>query len=144
MKALTLTVDEILEREMKPEPTDRVIFKIDELYGIAPSTSFPLNETESVETGQIVMMIDPRTDPTTNLGIVDFTSMSLRVRYGIQAVFPGLHEMVMSGKHDLSLLGPVRAIATDECKLTEDLTGWRAFGCLELLPGSLWSGAKGG
>lgn len=141
---MTLTVDEVLARAEQPEPADRVIFKVDELYGLSTGTKFPLNKTESIETGPMSLTMDPRTDAATNIGMVDFGKMQLRVRYGVQVIFPGLHELVLSGQHDLNLLGPVRAIATDECTLTPDLTGWRALGCLELLPGSMWSGAKGG
>lgn len=142
---LALSPEEVAARQAKPEPAERVVFRVEDLYGISKgSARFPLNERESIDTGQIVMMIDPRSDPSTNIGVADFSTRQMRVRYGVQCVFPGLHELVLSGKYDLSLLGPVRAIATDECTLTPDLTGWRALGCLELLPGSLWSGAKGG
>jgi hypothetical protein len=141
---MALTVDEVLARADKPQPAERVIFKVDELYGLSTGTRFPLNRRESIDTGPMSLTVDPRSDQTTNIGMVDFGNGSLRVRYGVQVVFPGLHELVLSGKHDLDLLGPVRAIATDECTLTPDLTGWRALGCLELLPGSMWSGAKGG
>ena len=141
---MTLTVDEVLARAEQPEPAERVIFKIDELYGLSAGTKFPLNKTESIDTGPMSLTMDPKADPASNVGIVDFASASMRVRYGVQVVFPGLHDLVMSGNHDLDLLGPVRAIATDECTLTPDFSGWRALGCLELLPGSMWSGAKGG
>jgi len=142
---MTLTVDEVMARREHPEPTDRVIFQVEDLYGIAPGGArFPLNETESIDTGQMCLMTDPKSSPYTNMGVVDFASKAMRVRYGVQVVFPGLHDLVMSGKHDLQLLGPVRAVATDECTLTGELNGWRALGCLELLPGSLWAGAKGG
>ena len=141
---MTLTVDEVMARAEEPEPAERVIFKVDDLYGLSTGTKFPLNRTASIDTGPMSLTMDPKADPATNVGMVDFASGSLRVRYGVQVVFPGLHELVMSGNHDLDLLGPVRAIATDECTLTPDLSGWRALGCLELLPGSMWSGAKGG
>lgn len=141
---MTLTVDEVMARAEQPEPAAKVIFKIDELYGVSEGTKFPLNKSESIDTGPMALTIDPRADPAMNVGMVDFSSKNMRVRYGVQIVFPGLHKLVTSGQHDLDLLGPVRAIATDECTLTPDLTGWRALGCLELLPGSMWSGAKGG
>jgi len=142
---LTLTVEEVAARRHEPEPVDRVIFQVEDLYGISPSGGrLPLNETDSIDTGQMVLMNDPKSPAMTNMGVVDFDSQTMRVRYGAQCVFPGLHELVMSGKYDLSLLGPVRAVATDECTLTDQLDGWRALGCLELLPGSLWAGAKGG
>lgn len=140
----TLTVEEVRKRADKPEPTQRVIFKVDELYGLSEGARFPLNETDSIDTGQVTLTMDPNSDPSANIGMVDFEDRTMRVRYGVQAVFPGMHDLVLKGQHDLGLLGPIRAIATDECTLTPDLSGWRALGCLEMLPGSLWSGAKGG
>lgn len=141
---MTLTVDEVLARGFEPEPNDRIIFSVQDLYGVAESKKFPLNASESFDTGPLAMAQDPEMPATTNIGIVDFDALSMRVRYGVQVVFPGLQELVVSGQHDLSLLHPVRAIATDECKVTGDLSGWRALGCLEILQGSMWSGAKGG
>jgi len=67
----------------------------------------------------------------------------LTVRYGGQLVFPGLYELVMGGRFDPGLLHPVRGVATDDCTLTPDLTGWRADGRLQFLPGSIWAGAHG-
>lgn len=103
----------------------------------------PLNDHESFDTGQAVIMLDPHADPSTNLGLIDFDGGTLRVRYGVQLMFPGLHHLVVGGGHHPSLLRPPRAIATDECTLTEDRAGWQAYGCLELLPGSIWAGTKG-
>jgi hypothetical protein len=104
----------------------------------------PLSPREAFDSGQVCVTLDPEAPPTSNVGMIDFEQRTLRVRYGVQCVFPGLHEVVKSGRHDPGLLAPVRAIATDECTVTPDLTGWRALGCLEFLPGSLWAGAGGG
>lgn len=140
-----LTVDELEERRAKPEPTSRVIFGVTGLYGIAPrGMRMPLNSEEYVDSGQIVLMLDPDSPPNMNIGIADFDNLALRVRYGVQGVFPGLHDLVLSGRHDPSLLAPIRATATDDCTIEPDLSGWHARGCLEFLPGSMWSGAKGG
>lgn len=140
----TLNVDEVLARGELPEPTDQVIFQVEDLYGVSDGARFPLNRTDSFDTGPMGMSIDSRTPASTNLGIVDFERRKMRVRYGVEVVFPGLHDLVTSGRYDLELLGPLRATATDECTLTDQLDGWRALGCLEMLPGSMWSGAKGG
>lgn len=140
-----LTVESLAQRRAEPEPTTRVIFQVAGLYGIsANGMKMPLNSEESIDSGQIVLMLDPETPPSTNIGIADFDRLSLRVRYGVQGVFPGLHELVLSGRHDPSLLAPIRATATDDCAIEPDLSGWHARGCLEFLPGSMWSGAKGG
>lgn len=140
-----LTVEDLEQRRAAPEPTARVVFRLAGLYGISPKgMKMPLAAAEPIDSGQIVLMLDPDTSPVTNIGIADFGQLALRVRYGVQAVFPGLHDLVLSGRHDPSLLAPVRATATDDCTMEPDLSGWHARGCLEFLPGSMWSGAKGG
>ena len=142
---LEISSQDISERRSTPEPSQKVIFRVAGLYGFnKDGVEFPVSETETIESGPVAITQDPESYATGNLGIIDFDTCQLRVRYGIHAVFPGIHELVMSGKHDLSLLGPVRATATDQCTLTPDMTGWRALGCLDFLPGSLWAGASGG
>lgn len=124
---------------------NQVVFGVKALYGLSPrSVTMPLNERESIESGQIAAMIDPDVDPSFNIGIVDFDKLKLKVRYGIQIVFPGMAKLIADGQHDPSLLNPVRATATDTCTVTEDLRGWHALGTLTFLPGSIWAGAEGG
>lgn len=135
---------EIAARRLREQPSDRVVFRVAGLYGVSKGgVPFPVSETESVDTGAVSLTLDPESS-SGNLGIIDFDRRYLRVTYNVHAVFPGLHELVMSGKHDLNLLGPVRATATDECAIAEDMSGWRALGCMDFLPGSLWAGASGG
>lgn len=141
---LEIGPDDIDERRKAAEPTDRVVFRVAGLYGLSKaSVPFPVSRTESIESGPVSVTLDPE-NTSANIGVLDYDRCYLRVRYGVHAVFPGIHELVMSGKHDLSLLGPVRAVATDECQVTPEMTGWRALGCLDFLPGSLWAGASGG
>lgn len=141
---LEISSDDIDQRRKVPEPADRIIFRVAGLYGVSKeSVPFPISRTESIDSGPVSVTLDPE-DTSSNIGILDYDRRYLRIRYGVHAVFPGIHQLVMSGKHDLSLLGPVRAVATDECQVTEDMTGWRALGCLDFLPGSLWAGASGG
>lgn len=141
---LEISPEDIDERRRAPEPTQRVIFRVAGLYGVSKgSVPFPISKTESIDSGPVSVTLDPE-NTTANVGLIDYDRCYLRIRYGIHGVFPGMHELVMSGKHDLSLLGPVRAVATDECQVTPDMTGWRALGCLDFLPGSLWAGASGG
>jgi hypothetical protein len=141
----SLTVEELERRRNEPEPSTRVVFRVAGLYGIShEGMRFPLNAEEAIDSGQVVLMLDPESPPATNIGIADFDQLALRVRYGVQAVFPGLHDLVLSGRHSPSLLAPIRATATDQCTIEPDLSGWHARGCLEFLPGSMWSGAKGG
>jgi hypothetical protein len=136
--------EEIAARRLREQPSDRVVFRVGGLYGVSKGgVPFPVNETEAVDSGVVSLTLDPQST-SGNVGIIDFERRYLRVTYNVHAVFPGLHELVMSGKHDLSLLGPVRATATDECAITEDMSGWRALGCMDFLPGSLWAGASGG
>jgi hypothetical protein len=140
-----LTPQEVAARRDAPRPVQRVVFGVKSLYGLSShSIQIPLNQTESIDTGQICITIDPDSDPTGNTGMIDYGQGELTVRYGVQAVFPGLYKLITSGKHDISLLNPVRAVATDHCTLAPDLSGWRALGCLDFLPGSIWAGAQGG
>lgn len=142
---LAVTPQEIAARRLASEPTERVIFRVAGLYGVSThSVPFPISKTESIDSGMVSITLDPESGAAGNVGIMDFDKRYLRVRYNVHAVFPALHELVMSGNHDLSLLGPVRATATDECAVTEDYSGWRALGCMDFLPGSLWAGASGG
>ena len=121
------------------------MFSVSGLYGLSrESVRLPISETDFIDSGQICVTVDPDADASGNVGMVDFDRRYLRVRYGVQMVFPGLHELVTSGAHDLSLLSPPRAVATDDCTVTPDLSGWRALGCIDFLPGSLWAGAGGG
>jgi hypothetical protein len=124
---------------------NQVVFGLKGVYGLSQrSISMPLNERESIESGQIAISMDPDADPSFNIGVIDFERLKLKVRYGVQIVFPGLWKMVTEGNHDPGLLNPVRAMATDTCTVTEDLRGWHALGTLQFLPGSIWAGAEGG
>lgn len=141
---LEISPDDIDSRRQTPEPTQRVIFRVAGLYGVSKeSVPFPISKTESIDSGPVSITLDPE-NINANVGMLDYERCYMRVRYGVHGVFPAIHQLVMSGKHDLSLLGPVRAVATDECTVTPEMTGWRALGCLDFLPGSLWAGASGG
>jgi hypothetical protein len=143
--APAVSPQEIAARRLQANPADRVIFRVAGLYGVSTHTApFPVSKTESIDSGVVSITLDPESGASGNVGIMDFEKRYLRVRYNVHAVFPALHQLVMSGQHDLSLLGPVRATATDECAVTEDFSGWRALGCMDFLPGSLWAGASGG
>jgi hypothetical protein len=143
--ALAVTPSDIAARRLQQQPADRVVFRVAGLYGVSShSAPFPVSRDETIDSGIVSITLDPETGVAGNVGIMDFEKRYLRVTYNVHAVFPGLHQLVMSGKHDLSLLGPVRATATDECAVTEDYSGWRALGCMDFLPGSLWAGASGG
>jgi hypothetical protein len=126
------------------EARQQVMFGLRALYGLSPSSiRLPLNERESIDSGQVCVTIDPDADPSCNVGLIDYERGKLTVRYGGQLVFPGLFDLVMGGRFDPGLLHPVRGVATDDCTLTSDLTGWRADGRLQFLPGSIWAGAHG-
>jgi hypothetical protein len=142
---LRLSPEEIDARRARPEPDSQVIFRLAGLYGICrEGIEVPLNDTESIDSGPVTLMLDPDSPEGSNFGIVDFERKKLRVRYNVQLVFPGLYDLVTSGRHDPNLLHPIRATATDDCQVTDDYSGWRAFGRMDFLPGSLWSGAGGG
>jgi hypothetical protein len=142
-----LTQEGITERrssQLSPG-AERVTFSVTKLYGLSTeSVALPLGAGDSIESGQVCVTADPEADAQGNIGIIDYPGDRLKVTYAVQAVFPGLYELVRSGEYDPTLLAPVRMVATDDCTLTSDLSGWHAFGCLDFLPGSYWSGAKGG
>jgi len=141
----SLSVEAVAARRRASRTAEQVMFAVKALYGLSThSVRLPLNETESIDSGQICATIDPDADPSCNRGIVDYSKGKLVVRYGVHAVFPGLNRLVVEGRHDPSLLHPVRAVATDDCTLNSDASGWRALGCLDFLPGSIWAGAHGG
>jgi hypothetical protein len=141
----TLTAAAIEARQRQHLEPDTVVFRVGALYGVCPNgVDIPLGGDASVNSGPVTVTIDPEADGSCNLGVVDFAAHSLTVRYGVQAVFPALYDLMRDGDHDPALLNPVRMVATDDCTLTPNLMGWRALGCLEFLPGSVWSGAKGG
>jgi hypothetical protein len=141
----SLSVEEVAARRSAPRDAEQVMFALKALYGLSThSVRLPLNETESIDSGQICATIDPDADPSCNKGIVDYSKGKLVVRYGVHAVFPGLNRLIVEGRHDPSLLHPIRAVATDDCTLSADAKGWRALGCLDFLPGSIWAGAHGG
>jgi hypothetical protein len=141
----TLTAEAVeLRRARVLEPT-RVVFRVSALYGLCDlGIEVPVDDERSLATGPIALTMDPDADATANLGVIDFNSCALTVRYGVQAVFPALYDLASRGEHDPGLLNPVRMVATDECTVTPNLMGWRALGCLDFLRGSVWSGATGG
>jgi len=135
----------LLDARRQVRSGNQVVFGIKAVYGLSThDVTMPLNERDSIESGQIAVTIDPDFDPAFNIGVIDYERLKLKVRYGVQIVFPGMWKMVTEGKHDPSLLNPVRAMATDTCTVTEDLRGWHALGLLQFLPGSIWAGAEGG
>jgi hypothetical protein len=145
MALSTLTAESIAARRNAITSPRQVTFGVAALYGLSrESVWMPVNATEGIESGQVCITIDPESPPASNLGVIDYDQGKLVVRYGVQAVFPGLFQLITEGKHDPSLLNPVRCTATDECTLTPERSGWRALGCLDFLPGSLWAGATGG
>jgi hypothetical protein len=140
-----LTGEAIEKRRKEIRAVDRVIFGVSALYGLSrESVRMPLNATEAFDSGQVCIQSDAEAHPLRSIGFVEFSRLRLKVRYAVTAVFPGLYSLVTSGHFDPSLLNPIRAEATDECTVSPDYRGWRAFGCLEFLPGSLWAGAHGG
>jgi hypothetical protein len=140
-----LTLEAVTERRNKPEPDNRIAFQVAGLWGVADnSIQMPLNKYESFDSGQVSVTIDPGAPQSSNFGVVDFEKKVLRVRYGAHLVIPGLWDVVTSGNHDPILLSPPRAVATDDCTILDDYSGWRALGRLDFLPGSLWAGAGGG
>ncbi|MEU8181093.1 hypothetical protein AB0B85_01475 [Micromonospora sp. NPDC049044] len=143
---LLVSPDDIADRRALPEPDRQVMFRLAGLWGVSDvdGMQMPLNSAESIKSGQVCIMLDPDSGPEANLGVMDYERHYLRVRYGVQMVFPELYNLITEGRHDPGLLSPVRAVATDDCEVLPDYSGWRALGKLDFLPGSLWAGASGG
>ncbi|HEX6074498.1 MAG TPA: hypothetical protein VFZ32_04435 [Micromonosporaceae bacterium] len=143
---LQVTGEDIADRRSEPEPDRQVLFRLAGLWGVsdAEGMRMPLNKEESIQSGQMCIMLDNESSADANLGVIDYDRQYLRVRYGVQAVFPNLYDLITEGRHDPSLLSPIRAVATDNCEVLPDFSGWRALGKLDFLPGSLWAGASGG
>src|SRR3989440_9750005 len=106
-----LTPELVAARRHAP-PGNTVIFGLKGVYGLSPrSIQMPINERESIETGQITISMDPDVDESFNIGVMDFERLKLKVRYGVQIIFPGMWKMITEGNHDPSLLNPIRAMA---------------------------------
>lgn len=141
----SVSPDAVAARRRAPEPTTKVAFQLKSLYGFSDhSVKVPLGRDKCIDSGTVALTLDPEAAADGNFGVIDFDLTKLRVRYSVQLMFPGLYDLVQSKEYDSSLLNPARAIATDDCEISEDYDGWRALGRMDFLPGSLWSGAGGG
>lgn len=127
------------------ELTDRVMVRIGGLYGLVrEQVQVPVSPSKSVDSGPILITLDPEADASANVGVADFEKGTMRMRYGVQLVFGGLHSLVASGDYDRALLNPPRGVSITDAKINPDYSGWEAQSCLDFLPGSMWSGAGGG
>jgi len=131
--------------EPRTQEGNQVLFRVTSLYGISKTgMKLPINRSESIETGPITITLDPDSEKSCNLGIMNLDSGRMKVRYGIQTVFPALHQLLAQETEENALLNPPRAVSNNSCTLFDDGKGFLAQGVVEFLPGSLWSGTKGG
>ena len=131
--------------EPRTQEGNQVLFRVTSLYGISKTgMKLPVNRSESIETGPITITLDPDSEKSCNLGIMNLDSGRMKVRYGIQTVFPALHQLLSQETEENALLNPPRAVSNNTCTLFDDGKGFLAQGVVEFLPGSLWSGTKGG
>ena len=131
--------------EPRTQEGNQVLFRVTSLYGISKTgMKLPINRSESIETGPITITLDPDSEKSCNLGIMNVESGRMKVRYGIQTVFPALHQLLSQETEENALLNPPRAVSNNTCTLFDDGKGFLAQGVVEFLPGSLWSGTKGG
>jgi hypothetical protein len=127
------------------EATDRVMVRTSGFYAFAREpVQVPVSPTESIDSGAVLLTLDPESDASANVGVADFKENTMRMRNTIQATFHGLREVAASGEYDRSLLNPPRGIMFTDVKIDPDYSGWEAQSCLDFLPGSIWSGAGGG
>ncbi len=144
-RSLALKDDSVETEQPKTQEGNQVLFRVTSLYGISRSgMELPINRSESIETGPITITLDPDSEKSCNLGIMNLESGRMNVRYGIQAVFPALHRLLAQETEENALLNPPRAVSNNTCTLFDDRKGFLAQGVVEFLPGSLWSATKGG
>ena len=144
-RSLGLTVNSAETEQPKIHEGNQVLFRVTSLYGISKSgMELPINKSETIETGPLTITLDPDSETSCNLGIMNLESGRMKVRYGIQIVFPALHQLLAQETEENALLNPPRAVSNNTCTLFDDGKGFLAQGAVEFLPGSLWSGTKGG
>jgi hypothetical protein len=125
--------------------TDRVMFRIAGLSGLVrEQQQVPVSPTETIDSGPVLMTLDPEADASANVGVADFGASRIRMRNSLQFVFGGLYAAAKSGDYDRALLNPPRGVSTSDAKINPNYSGWEAQTCLDFLPGSMWSGAGGG
>jgi hypothetical protein len=125
--------------------SDRVLFRISGLYGLVRGQQqVPVSPTETVDSGPVLLTLDPESDPSASMGVADFEASRMRMRNTLQFSFGGLLDLAKSGNYDRALLNPPRGISTTDATINPDYSGWEAQTCLDFLPGSMWSGAGGG
>ena len=143
--SLALKGDSLETEQPKIHEGNQVLFRVTSLYGISKSgMELPINKSETIETGPLTITLDPDSETSCNLGIMNLESGRMKVRYGIQIVFPALHQLLAQETEENALLNPPRAVSNNTCTLFDDGKGFMAQGAVEFLPGSLWSGTKGG
>ncbi len=144
-RSLALTVDSVETEQPKIHEGNQVLFRVTSLYGISKTgIRLPINRSKSIETGPITITLDPDSEKSCNLGIMNLESGRMKVRYGIQVVFPALYQLLSQETEENALLNPPRAVSNNTCTLFDDGKGFSAQGAVDCLPGSLWSGTKGG
>jgi len=132
-------------QQHEEELATRVMFRVTGLYGLVrQSRPVPISQTDSIDSGPVLLTLDPEADASANVGVADFETGKMRMRYGVQLVFAGLHDLVREGKHDRALLNPPRGISITDARINPDYDGWEAQSCVDFLPGSMWSSAGGG
>ena len=144
-RSLGLTVNSAETEQPKIHEGNQVLFRVTSLYGISKTgMRLPINRSKSIDTGPITITLDPDSEKSSNLGIMNLNSGRMNVRYGIQVVFPALHQLLAQETEENALLNPPRAVSNNTCTLFDDGKGFLARGVVEFLPGSLWSGTQGG
>ncbi|MGN6664394.1 MAG: hypothetical protein ACTHK6_09370 [Solirubrobacterales bacterium] len=127
------------------EVADRVMVRTSGFFAfVREAVQVPVSPTESIDSGAILMTLDPETDASSNVGVADFNENKMRMRNTIQLAFHGLRGLAVSGDYDRALLNPPRGVMITDARINPDYSGWEAQSCLDFLPGSMWSGAGGG
>ena len=136
---------EVMAEDRKSSASQRVMFRVTNLYGFSRTgLTVRLGDDFSIESGELFSYLDPQAPKDANLGMVDFESGTLWVKYGFQIVCPRFYDLVDQGVLEPEMLNPLRVLNTEECVLKDDYSGWDARGFTETLPGSPLMGIGGG
>ncbi len=74
-RSLALEDDSVEMKQPNTQEGNQVLFRVTSLYGISKSgMELPINRSESIETGPITITLDPDSEKSCNLGIMNLES----------------------------------------------------------------------
>src|SRR5579871_1174293 len=116
-----------------------VLLKIESLHARVvqePGLKFRLKQKE-VHTGTIAAHLDDTAPPPANLGLLNVTTGTIRLRWAIVATLPVLADAFASGLISQKESGLLRVSFDESGQIPEDGSGFDATGGGSVSPGSL-------